>query len=140
MNIMLSIDIYKTAFITSFIIVIFCLGGCKSNSVDSVQALNGRWVEATGRGDTLIFNAKTSSLLEVRREIEIKNGLKQRKAGHGLWEFSLLKNYQMSVRYSLSSSGMNQTSHVEIKDNLLYVSSFYELELAAFEIRTFSQK
>jgi hypothetical protein len=118
--------------------LVFC--ACKSNSVDDPAILTGRWVESAGRGDTLIFSAKTS-FVEAKRGFEIKNGVRLPRIGSGLWEYKLLTNYKMEMRYSLSSNSATITSHIELKDNNLYVANFYELETPnKYEIRVFDKR
>ena len=121
-----------------WIYFIFC--ACKSNSVDESKILVGRWVESTSRGDTLVFDAKTSFVV-VKRGFELINGVRLPKIGGGLWEYKLLANYKMEVRYSLSSNSAITTSHVELKDDNLYVANFYELEIPnKYELRVFSKR
>ena len=109
---------------------------CKGSQSPEAATLGGRWIEATGRGDTLIFRA---TLLEVKRGFEVKNGQRLSKMGSGLWTYQLGEKYQMSVQLSLSSLSNPQTAHVEIKDNILYVSNFYEKENTKYELRAFNK-
>ncbi len=113
---------------------------CKNNSIDNATALTGRWIETTGRGDTLTFNANNSQLMKIDRGFQNYNGVRLPKAGGGLWEYRLLKDYKMEVRSMLSSSLAYTTSHVELKNDILYVSNFYESENKSLELRSFSLK
>ena len=121
-----------------WVCLLFC--ACKGNSVDDSNILAGRWVESTGRGDTLIFDAKTS-FVNAKRGFEVKNNTRLPKIGSGIWEYKLLANYKMEVRYSLSSNSATTTSHVELKEGNLYVANFYELETPnKYEIRIFDKR
>jgi hypothetical protein len=123
-----------------FLWLCFALYACKGNSVDDPNILNGRWVESTGRGDTLVFNNNTS-FVEAKRGFEIKNGVRLPRIGSGLWEYKLLTNYQMEVRYSLSSNSATTKAHVELKEGNLYVANFYELETPnKYELRVFDKR
>ena len=116
------------------------LMACKGNSVDDPNSLYGQWVEATGRGDTLIFRDSQTSFLEIRRGFVIQNGYRLPRAGSGLWEYKLLKDYKMEVQNTLSSLYAPTTSHIELKDKILYVSNFYEAENKSLELRSFNRK
>ena len=116
------------------------LVACKGNSVDDPNSLNGQWVEATGRGDTLIFRDNQTSLLEIKRGYVMLNGYRLPRAGSGLWQYKLLKDYKMEVQNTLSSLYAPTTSHIELKDKILYVSNFYEAENKSLELRSFNKK
>ncbi len=123
-----------------FLLFCFVFFACKNNSVDTPQVLVGSWVETMGKGDTLIFKTNTT-FVEVKRGIEIKNGIRLPKIGSGLWQYNLLKEYKMEVHYALSSNSASTISHVEFKDDILYVANFYELETPnKYELREFSRK
>lgn len=113
---------------------------CKSTSVDSEATFTGRWVEATGRGDTLIFNANSASFLEIKRGYALQNGVRLPRGGSGLWQYKLLKDYKMEVNNLLSSSSATTVSHVELKDKILYISNFYEFENKSLELRAFNRQ
>ena len=116
------------------------LVACKGNSVDDPNSLYGQWVEATGRGDTLTFRDNQTSFLQIKRGFVIQNGYRLPRAGSGLWEYKLLKDYKMEVQNMLSSLYAPTTSHIELKDKILYVSNFYEAENKSLELRSFNKK
>lgn len=124
-------------FVVSFFCLLLLVFACGKSQSPTPTSLNGTWIENSGRGDTLIFK---TNLLEVRRGFEIRNGVRLPKAGSGLWSYQLGKKYQIEVNALLLSSSKSQTAHVELKDNLLYVSNFYELENSKYELRGFGRK
>jgi hypothetical protein len=128
----------KINYLFLLICLLFC--ACKGDSVNDPKVLSGRWIEGTGRGDTLIFNANTF-FVEAKRGFEVKNNVLLPRIGSGLWEYKLLTNYKMEVRYSLSSNSATTTSHAELKGGNLYVANFYELETPnKYEIRVFNRR
>ena len=113
------------------------MAACGKNTTPTPTVLSGTWIEASGRGDTLIFEPE---VLEVRRGFEIRNGLRLPKTGSGLWSYQVGEKYQMEVRPALSSSMKTQTAYAELKDNSLYISNFYEPENTKHELRAFNRK
>ena len=123
-------------FLLATLAITLAIASCKGSQSPEAATLDGSWIEATGRGDTLIFRA---TLIEVKRGFEVKNGQRSSKMGSGLWTYQLGEKYQMSVQLSSSSLFNTQTAHVEIKDKILYVSNFYEKENAKYELRAFNK-
>jgi hypothetical protein len=116
-------------------LLMLLLASCRKNEITDATQIGGRWIEATGRGDTLEF-VDNSSLLTVKRGLVLQNGNRVPKIGSGLYLFKVLPNYKMEVQNTLSSSMNATTSHLELKDNILYVSNFYEA-VPLFELRQF---
>jgi hypothetical protein len=110
------------------------LSACKKNDTTPIE---GTWIEATGRGDTLVFK---NELIEVKRGFETQNGFRLPKAGSGAWSYTRGQDYQMQVRWLLSSNSATQAAHLELKDNLLYVSNFYESGNTKYELRAFNKQ
>ena len=123
-------------FLLATLAITLATASCKGSQSPEAATLDGRWIEATGRGDTLIFRV---TLLEVKRGFEVRNGQRFSKIGSGLWTYKLGDKYQMSVELSSSSLFNPQTAHVEIKDKILYVSNFYEKENTKYELRAFNK-
>jgi hypothetical protein len=123
-----------------FLLATLIFWACKSNSIDDPQLLKGRWVEGSGRGDTLVFDAVNTNRLDIKRGFEIKNGSRIPKSGSGIWEYRLIENYQMEVRDLLLQRTTPTISHAELKKDDLYISNFYEYETNKYELRVFVRR
>lgn len=87
------------------LILLVAVFGCTDTADQPLPlSLEGKWVDQLTASDTLEFLRLEdgSSLLNLRRGREMRNGHDLPKAGSGLYTFSLGKN-SITLQYSLSS-------------------------------------
>lgn len=117
------------------IILVFLLAawGCTDTSDKPMPlSLEGKWVDQLTKTDTLEFLRLEdgSSLLNLSRGRETKNGHNLPKIGSGLYTFSLSKN-NITLQYSLSSN-WNPTDYYFSQNPLeLKIGRFFESENSA---------
>ena len=63
------------------------IDACVKADSDTSYKLNGKWIEAVNRKDTLIFNVPDSSTLALKRGNEMVNGYWLPKSGSGFYEY-----------------------------------------------------
>lgn len=88
-----------------YLVLLIAVIGCTDTSDEPLPlSLEGRWVDQLTTTDTLEFIRLEdgSTLMDLRRGREFRNGHDLPKAGAGLYLFSLSKN-SISLRYSFSS-------------------------------------
>lgn len=125
----------KKAITLILLIVVF---SCADTSDQPLPlSLEGQWVDQLTKTDTLEFLRLEdgSSLLNLRRGREMRNGHDLPKAGSGLYTFSLGKN-SITLQFSLSSF-YNPTDYYFSQNALeLKIGRFFDSENSS-EVLTF---
>lgn len=113
-----------------FLILLVAFMGCTDTSDQPLPlSLEGKWVDQLTKTDTLEFLRLEdgSSLLNLGRGREMRNGNNLPKMGSGLYTFTLGKN-SITLQYSLSSN-YNPTKYYFKQNPLeLKVERFFESE------------
>lgn len=103
------------------------LTACEEQVNTTNTALQGRWVNTTTNTDTLTFlQLSGESLMTLERGKEIKNGAVVPKSGFGPYDFKLLPNDSVALRWMLSSnSAFNQYYFKQTRD-ILVIGEFFD--------------
>lgn len=117
----------------SILLVLISLGlsGCGDNPVVINAELNGQWVEIVSNSDTLEFSLwGDQQIMMLDRGKELVNGVMVPKIGSGPYEYQLLPNNIISLRWTLSSSSAFNDYYFSRTDNKLVIENFFDPDKA----------
>lgn len=115
-----------------FVFLITVLGCTDTSDQPVPLTLEGKWVDQMTKTDTLEFIRLEdgSSLMNLRRGREIRNGHDLPKSGSGLYMFTLSKN-SVSLQYSFSSLWKPTDYYFQQNPLQLKIGRFFESDNSA---------
>ena len=114
----------KYLLIFSLIILLSCEG---VNVNPDSKTLEGVWVEVSNYSDTLKFlNIDGSEYLSLNRGSETKGGFQVPKSGSGPYEYNILSEEKISLRWSLSSNSDFNEYIFKQSGNFLIIEKFFD--------------
>ena len=122
-----------------FIVFVFVIStSCDKNNIEN-STLNGVWVEANHKTDTLVFDNQ-STWLNLNRETELRNGYVMPKIHSGPYMYEI-KNDSISLRWMASSSSdvRNYYFKPDLKNNEIKVGNFFVDSINSSLILTFKR-
>lgn len=109
------------------VLLALTLTACEEQVNTSNTGLGGRWVNTSTNTDTLTFiQLAGETLMTLERGKETRNGVVVPKSGFGPYEYKLLPNDTVSLRWMLSSnSAFNQYYFKQTRD-ILVIGKFFD--------------
>lgn len=119
-------------------LIFFLLVSCEKNNIEKVP-IDGIWIEATHKTDTIVFDNQ-HTLFNLNRGTEIRNGYLLPKYLSGQYSYEII-NDSISLRWLLSSSsnGNNYNFNVDSKNGQIKIGNFFVDSLNKNVILTFSR-
>jgi hypothetical protein len=119
-----------------FVVIVFILVlmSCQYGSLPDATVLEGKWIEATGKTDTLEFTfVGDREALLVRRGKEIRDGILLPKYNSGLYEYRLLSG-KISLRWvAASTSTFNDYYFVQLPAGI-EMDNFYDTKSSSMRM------
>lgn len=106
--------------------------GCKKEDV-SLQ-LNGTWVEAKDKSDTIVF--RNDGRFDLNRGKEMRNGHLLPKYGSGSYEYKVSAD-SIALYNGLSSCYCFKDYYFEVQNGTIRIGDFYRKDVAQSEILLF---
>ena len=122
-----------------FIVFILVLStSCDKNSIEN-STLDGVWIEANHKTDTIVFNNQSSGLI-LNRGTEIRNGFLLPKYHSGIY-ISEIENDSISLRWGLSGSSYANKYYFKLdkKNNEIKIGNFFVDSINTGVILTFTK-
>jgi hypothetical protein len=112
------------------IIFVLTLSGCANDQINMTYppGVEETWVEVNTKTDTLTFGSLggESPIMNLRRGRELRNGHVLPKAHSGLYEYTLLPDDRISIRWMLSSNSAYNEYYFKRSGRMLTIGNFYE--------------
>ncbi len=104
------------------------LMSCSEENVSTDQvALEGQWVEVNEKTDTLAFkNMEGQKWINLSRGNEIRNGFSTPKCNSGQYEYELLEDEKIALRWVLSSNTGFKDYYFKQSGDRLIIDNFFE--------------
>ncbi|MEX2231691.1 MAG: hypothetical protein WD824_06005 [Cyclobacteriaceae bacterium] len=116
----------KTGFLIILTIVLF---SCSNDDLNTVTALEGKWVEVNTKTDTLTFGKiGEQDAMILGRGREMRNGVSSPKYGSGPYEYEILTK-KISLRWYLSSNSAFNEFFFNQTGGMLIVEKFYDTNI-----------
>lgn len=121
----------QASYLKFFILVLFLTLysllnlNCSKEQLANAVSLEGTWVEARTRLDTLEFyRIDASDFFELKRGYEIQNGNRLPKYGTGMYTYQV-STTKIRLKSLLSSNSEFLVYPIELKSNTLQIGDFY---------------
>lgn len=111
------------------LIFVLTLSGCANDKIHMTPSsqVEGTWVEVNIKTDTLIFSRPDVLLfMNLTRGRELRNGHLVPKPHSGLYEYTLLSDDRISIRWLLSSNSAYHEYYFKRSGRTLTIGNFYE--------------
>jgi hypothetical protein len=100
--------------------------GCSSDAIITENIIEGKWVEATTRTDTISFEIiDKSAMFTLSRGVEFQDGVSKPKYRSGTYLYNLDKD-KISLKWLLSSNSEFEEYYFRINGKNLDVGNFYK--------------
>lgn len=109
------------------IALVLTLLSCSNDEVTTVTDLNGKWVDIHTKTDTLTFRLfEDQESMILGRGKEMRDGFLLPKYGSGPYEYKLLTDDKISLRWMLSSNANFNDYDFKQTGDKLTIEKFFE--------------
>ncbi len=109
------------------IILALALLGCADNNVTPSTDLTGRWVDVNTKTDTLTFTlVGDEEMMILDRGKETRDGVVLPKYGSGPYDYELLNDEKISLRWVLSANSGFNDYHFRQSGDVLTIGRFFD--------------
>ena len=121
-----------------FVLVLVLSTSCDKNNIEN-STLDGVWVEANHKTDTLVFDNQYTGFI-LNRGTEIRNGYLLPKYLSGPYMYEI-ENDSISLRWSASSSSYANKYYFKLdsKNKEIKIGNFFVDSIHSGEILTFTK-